>query len=181
MNHGRDDAYLSIDDDKSLSKEDLAYVASKRFSFVRMGHSMRATELEAAIGVAQFEDRVDNVKRRRAIAKYYSEGLSHLEKYMQLPTIPDDREHNFMMYPIVLKGQSKWELVNYLESRNIETREMVPLTNQPVYKNRFHENFEKMFPIAKWINDNGFYIGSHPYLKKEETKYIVETINDFFK
>jgi len=181
MNHGRDSIYLNIDADKGLSRKKLEMVVAKRFSFVRLGHSMRATELEAALGVAQFEGRRENIKKRRKIAAYYTEHLSDLKDYIQLPPILPDRDNNFMMYPIVLKNMSKKNLVNFLESRNIETREMVPLINQPIYKKLFGKNLELHFPVAHWINNNGFYIGSHPYLKTEEVRYIVKTIHEFFK
>lgn len=180
MNHGRDSIYLDIDADKGLSEEKLELVVAKRFSFVRFGHSMRATELEAAIGVAQFEGREDNINSRRKIAQYYTKNLSSLSAHLQLPHIPVDREHNFMMYPIVLRNEAKTELVNFLEKHNVETREMVPLTNQPVYKNLFGEDFEDRYPVAKWINRNGFYIGCHPYLKNKEIKYVVDLIKEYF-
>lgn len=180
MNHGRDSIYLDIDADKGLSEEKLELVVAKRFSFVRLGHSMRATELEAAIGVAQFEGREDNINSRREIASYYTKNLSSLSEHLQLPLVPVDREHNFMMYPIVLRNESKTELVNFLEKNNVETREMVPLTNQPVYRRLFGDDFENRYPVAKWINQNGFYIGCHPYLKKKEIKYVVDLIKEYF-
>lgn len=180
MNHGRDSIYLNIDADKGLSKEKLRMVVAKRFSFVRLGHSMRATELEAALGVAQFEKRHRDIRRRREIARYYTRHLSDLSEHIQLPFVPKGREHNFMMYPIVLRSSHKKDIVNYLEERNIETREMVPLTNQPVYRKLFGKDFESAFPVAKWVNESGFYVGSHPYLKTREIKYIVDVIHDFF-
>ena len=180
MNHGRDSIYLNIDDDKNLSDKELELVVSKRFSFVRHGHSMRATELEAAIGVAQFEGRLENIARRKSLAKYFSENLSPLRNHMQLPFEPQDREHHYMMYPIVLRDKEKTDLVNFLEARKIETREMVPLTNQPAFKKSFGEDLEDRYPVSKWINRNGFYIGCHPYLTDDEKIYMVETIKSFF-
>ncbi len=179
MNHGRDSIYLNIDADDNVSKKKLSLIVEKRFSFVRFGHSMRATELEAAIGVAQFETRAENIRKRRKIAKVYTERLSCLENEIQLPRAPKDRDHNFMMYPIVLRNGKKHDLVNFLEERKIETREMVPLINQPVYKKYFGE-IEKDYPVAAWINESGFYVGCHPYLKQAEVEYIAETIKKFF-
>lgn len=180
MNHGRDSIYLNIDDDNNLSSGKLSIVVEKRFSFVRLGHSMRATELEAAIGVAQFEGKKENIAARRQIAKFYTENLADLHNFIQLPYVPKDRDHNFMMYPIVLKNKHKRDLVNFLEKRNIETREMVPLINQPIYK-KFFGNIEEKYPVAKWINRSGFYIGCHPYLTKKEIQYIVDTFYEFFR
>ena len=180
MNHGRDSIYLNIDSDNNASSTKLEMIIARRFSFVRLGHSMRATELEAAIGVAQFEGRKENIIARRRIAKFYTENFTDLQDFIQLPYMPKDREHNFMMYPIVLKNEHKRDLVNFLEKKNIETREMVPLINQPIYKKIFG-NIEKKYPVTHWINKSGFYIGCHPYLTKKEIQYIVDVFHDFFQ
>ena len=87
------------------------------------------------------------------------------------------------MFPIVLKknsGISKQKFTLFLEENKIETRDMLPLTNQPVYKEIFGE-LEDKYPVTKWINNNGFYIGCHQKLDKENLDYIVSKFEDFFK
>jgi dTDP-4-amino-4,6-dideoxygalactose transaminase len=180
MNHGRDEIYLHIDDDRTEDRQTLFEMAARRFRFVRFGHSFRATELEAAIGLAQLERKEEFLQRRRRNAEILTEGLIHLEDRLQLPTIPEGRTHSFMMYPLVLRDQPKGDLVNYLEERKIETRDMLPLLNQPIYQQIFGE-LEKDYPVARWINESGFYVGCHPYLKPEEMQYMVETICEFFR
>lgn len=179
MNHGRDSIYLKIDDDRNVSKEDLFNIAARRFKFVHVGHSFRATEMEAAIGVAQLEQKDNIVAARKRNAHRLIELLKDVPE-IQLPTIPPDRDHMFMMFPIVVKNEPKTNLVNYLEERLIETRDMLPLLNQPVYLKLFGET-EKDYPVAKWINESGFYVGSHQYLTDEEVVYIADTIKEYFK
>lgn len=180
MNHGRDKIYLHIEDDRVEDREKLFEVVAGRFRFVRLGYSFRATELEAAIGLAQLERKDEFLQRRRRNARILTEGLRHLEDRLQLPTIPEGRTHSFMMYPIVLRDQPKGDLVNYLEERKIETRDMLPLLSQPIYKQIFGE-IEKDYPVARWINQSGFYVGCHPYLKPEELEYVVQTIGEYFR
>ena len=179
MNHGRDSIYLSIDDDKNEDDDSLYDLVSKRFKFVRLGHSYRATELEAAIGVAQLEQKDEIIQKRRDNSKYLIKRLSKFSDYLQLPYIPNDREHNFMMFFIVTKIKLKRNLVNYLEKNMIETRDMVPLTNQPIYEDIFGK-IENDFPVAKWINKNGFYIGCHQFLNPEELEWIINRFENFF-
>jgi dTDP-4-amino-4,6-dideoxygalactose transaminase len=179
MNHGRDSIYLSIDDDKKEENE-LFDIVERRFKFIRLGHSFRATEMEAAIGLAQLEKKDEIINKRRYNANYLTEGLKSLEKHLQLPEVPEDREHNFMMYPIVLKDRDKKDLVFFLEKNLIETRDMLPLLNQPIYEKQI-SNIEKEFPVANWINNSGFYIGSHQYLKKEELDYTISKFHEYFK
>ena len=179
MNHGRDSIYLSIDDDRGKSGDQLKMVVDRRFRFVRLGHSFRCTELEAAIGLGQLQQAEAFLSRRREIARRYADGLADLKEHLQLPFPRPDRTHSYMMYPIVLHHEEKWNLVHFLEERNIETREMMPLLTQPVYINLFG-NIEDQYPVARWINRNGFYIGSHPYLTDEEVDYVIDQFHAYF-
>jgi dTDP-4-amino-4,6-dideoxygalactose transaminase len=179
MNHGRDSIYLKIDDDKNKKGTELFEMVSRRFKFVHLGHSFRATELEAAIGLGQLERIEKIISQRKENAEHLTENLKDLEDYLQLPYIPNDRDHVFMMFPIVLKNQKKDNLVNFLEGNLIETRDMVPLLNQPIYKKIFGE-IENDYPVAKWINQSGFYIGCHQYLIKKELRYAIQKFYEFF-
>ncbi|MEO8577987.1 MAG: DegT/DnrJ/EryC1/StrS family aminotransferase, partial [Gemmatimonadales bacterium] len=134
MNHGRDSIYIRIDDDAGRTGDELFEVANRRFSFVRLGHSFRATEMEAALGIAQLEEREEQWARRQRIAARYSAALGDLDG-LQLPSIRANTDHAFMFYPLVLSdpADSRPELIQYLEERGIETRYLLPLINQPVY------------------------------------------------
>ncbi len=180
MNHGRDSIYLSIDDDRGKQGDQLFQIVDRRFKFVRLGHSFRCTELEAAIGLGQMEQAESFLKRRREIAQRYSTGLADLEDQIQLPHPRPDRTHSYMMYPILLREEEKWNLVYFLEERNIETREMMPLVTQPVYQSLFG-NLESEYPVAGWINRSGFYVGSPPYLTDEEVDYVIDQIHAYFR
>ena len=181
-NHGRDGIYLSIDDDKNLDRQGLFAVVSRRFRFERLGYSFRSTEMEAALGVAQLERYKEILSRRQANADRLMRGLKPFEKYIQLPSHPAGVGHAFMMFPVVIKkgsGVKKEDLVMFLEEHNIETRDMLPLVNQPVYKKLFG-NLEYRYPVAKWINENGFYIGSHQKMKSEEIDFIIKAFKEYF-
>ncbi len=179
MNHGRDSIYLNIDDDKNKSKEEMEMIVKRRFSFVQMGYSFRVTELEGALGLAQIEDHEEMMIRRRANAHFLMEKLSYLNDRIQLPTIRPESDHSFMMFPIVLQHEKKEKFVNYLESVGIETRDMLPLTNQPYYTNDLGI-VEDDYPEAKKINDNGFYVACHQDLSESEKDYIVAKFDDYF-
>jgi perosamine synthetase len=181
-NHGRDNIYISIDDDKGLSGKDLKEVISKRFSFIRRGYSYRVTEMEGALGCAQLEEHKPMIAKRKENGAYLKENLAQFDTHLQLPWWPAHADHVFMMFPIVIKENSpvkKSELTHFLETHNIETRDMLPLINQP-YKVALYGDLESKYPVAKWINNNGFYIASHYMLTKKERMYIVKTFKEFF-
>jgi len=180
MNHGRDSIYLSIDDDKDATGAKLHEIVAKRFQFVSVGHSFRATELEAALGLAQLEEKDGIVAARTGMAKRLSAGLKEFEDRLQLPYCPPDRDHTFMLYGLVLKNEDKAPLVNFLEDRGVETRDMLPLLNQPVYKKLFGD-LEPKFPVAKQLNRSAFYIGCHQYMTSDDADYVVEQFRAYFR
>lgn len=182
MNHGRDSIYLSIDDDKNKNPEELFKIIEGRFRFVRVGYSYRATEMEAGLGLAQLERHKKILKARQSNAAHLTRALAPVADLLQLPSIPAGREHAFMMFPLVINTPrvKKEELVFFLEKNKIETRDMLPLVNQPVYRRLFGD-IEDRYPNAKHINQNGFYIASHQDLRKRDLDYMAETIVGFFK
>lgn len=178
INLGRDAIYLSIDDDDRQSAEALKLIVAQRFQFTSVGHSFRLTEMEAALGLAQLEGWEAMVAARQRNARRLLAQLAPLHAQLQLPEIRPDSEHVFMMFPLVLRDEPKAALVNFLEQQGIETRDMLPLTNQPVYQQLLGWR-EEDYPVAQWINRNGFYIGCHQDAAEADLDYGVELLHRY--
>jgi dTDP-4-amino-4,6-dideoxygalactose transaminase len=181
MAHGRDSIYLSIDDDDTTDDARLRTIVERRFSFVRMGFSYRVTELEAALGVGQLEQKDAMLAWRRDNAARLSKGLERFAAHVQLPVVPPDREHAFMIYPIMTRdGCDRDALVGHLEQRGVETRYLFPLLTQPVYRKLFGDTVDR-FPVARAVHERAFYIGCHQGLTAEDIDYVVEAFDAFFR
>jgi dTDP-4-amino-4,6-dideoxygalactose transaminase len=182
MNHGRDSIYIRIDDDRAAHGDDLFRVADSRFSFTRFGHSFRATEMEAALGIAQLEEREALCARRREIAACFNEGFAGLSgEHLLLPKARPGAEHAYMFYPMTIASQrmKRAELIQYLEERSIETRYVLPLINQPVYRQLFGD-LDSEYPIAARINERAFYIGCHPDMSDDDVNYVLDSFRSYF-
>jgi dTDP-4-amino-4,6-dideoxygalactose transaminase len=154
----------------------------RRFTFIRLGYSYRVGELEGALGLAQLQRKDEIMDRRHSNAAQLSSGLEQFSEYLQLPFVSDNVEHSFMMYPIVIKKSapfSRNDLVRFLEKNNIETRPMLPLLNQPIYKKIFG-NIEDSYPVAKWIDSHGFYIGCHHGMTESDIKEVLVVFSQYF-
>ena len=181
MNHGRDAIYTRIDDDADVTRALELEIPARRFSFVRLGHSFRCTELEAALGVAQLEEHEQRALRRAEIVRRLTEGLSDLEQYLQLPRPRPEAEHAFMFFPLVVRdaSTSRDRLVDHLERSGIETRHLLPLINQPVYRQLFGD-LDADYPIAARLNETAFYVGCQPELSNDDVDYVVSRFHSFF-
>ena len=173
IQHGRDPAYLSIDDDSPETID-------TKYRFVRWGHSYRGSELQAALGVAQIDGLDAARKRRQEVASRLNEELQDCE-LLTLPSFAAGDSPLF--YPLVVDGGCEG-LVKHFEANGIETRPMMPLLNQkPVVKYLDNDNYGSrgmMFPVACRLIDEAFIIGCHPGMTSEDIEHIGEVARNFF-
>lgn len=178
--HGRSDRYLSVNDENQKNKT----VIRSRFQFDRIGWHFRLSELEAAIGLSQLTsgDYQKQLNRRQQLAQLLIRLLKPLANKLQLPEAPAGFEHAYMMFPLVIKDRQidKWELIYFLESCGIATRELLPLLNQPAYKKTFGA-MEAKYPVTEMINRQGFYFGCHPYMSVADIRFIAAKLYEFLQ
>lgn len=168
-------------DGKTVCPKRIKTDLDRRFCFERIGYSYRVGEIEGALGLAQLERKDEIMGNRHKNANYLIKGLEKYEDVIQLPRHPENIEHTYMMFPIVIKENATFtqrEFVLYLEKCNIETRPMLPLLNQPIYIQIFGD-LEPQYPNAAYIDHHGFYVGCHHGLKQEELDYIIKCVGEF--
>jgi len=182
INHGRDDSYLSIDDDDKINSKDFKHIVDNRFQFTDIGYSYRASELEAAIGFGQLHDWENMIRMRKANAQYLTKLLSSLEDRIQLPEVRMGTEHVYMVYPMVVKDPSVRmdDFIYHLETSGIETRPLLPTLSQPVYR-KLYGDIEKDYPVAEAVSKRGLYVGCHQDLMKEDMEYVADIIAKYFR
>jgi perosamine synthetase len=177
-NHGRDPKYLG----GSFGHQHIGNRASirHRFLFHRIGYSSRATEMEAALGLAQLERLPEIIRRRQKVADALLRDLSAkgLRKHLQLP-IYETAESARMMFPLVLRRDNKWKLMEHLEKAGIETRELMPLLSQPCYKHLGYKLSD--YPVAELLHRRGLYIPCHQLMSTSDIAHIVETFERFYR
>jgi perosamine synthetase len=182
MAHGRDSVYSSIDVGEGLAGEELQNIVERRFKFDRIGHSYRATELEAAIALSELERLEANARLRRRNARFLTYLLKPLEEnyLLQLPYTPQDFTHSWMMFPIICRPKvDREELLLFLEERGVATRYMFPLLESPAYRKLYPRLLEQ-YPVSQNLARNGFMVGIHQGLRQSDIKYLSETIYGYF-
>lgn len=75
--------------------------------------------------------------------------------------------------------ESRSHLAAYLEEHGIETRYLLPLINQPIYREVFG-NLDEYNPVAASLNANAFYIGCHPQMSDNDVEFVISAFHDFF-
>lgn len=151
----------------------------QEFVFDRIGYSCRPTEFEAALGLSQLDRLSGDILERR-------HNFHNL--YYNLKEIPDLYVYSIvanksaaMFFPILIRESSKVhkrDLMAHLNKNGIETRDLMPLINQPCYKQYLGE--QNSFSVAESVNKNGFYIGCHQDLTIGILKNTVKVFKEFF-
>jgi dTDP-4-amino-4,6-dideoxygalactose transaminase len=175
LNHGRDSFYIPGYRQPALSLE----LLKARYRFTRIGYSSRPTEFEAAIGLCQLDDLAASIAKRQQNAAKLKAALKAFPQLV-LPTAV--REHAWMMFPLALKEGSKvdkFELCACLEKAGVETRELLPLLNQPCYSGMGWNLSD--YSIARWLTEKGFYIPCHPYLTESDLARMISAFASFFE
>lgn len=154
-----------------------------RFTHSLIGYNFKANELSAAIGICQLE-KADLINQKRAWNVHYLN--SKLEKFSELfQSLEYIDGVSYLAYPIVIKRPdiiTRKYLRAKLEEYGVESRPLfgcIP-TQQPAYA-YLKKEYEGKLPNAEYIGKNGFYIGCHQYLRKNDLDYIVYIFEKILK
>lgn len=141
----------------------------KRFNFCRVGYSMRITELEAALAVAQFESIDKILAYRRKVSEWLTDEFwrNNIDNVSFIG--------GTMMYPMILpKSKSAKKIMEYLDKRGVETRTALPITNQAVYKDLVIGEY----PNADIFNRWGIFLPIQPYMTKRHCVYAAKMLKE---
>jgi len=154
-----------------------------KYGWVDMGSSYLPSEILAAVLYAQLEKISEIQKKRGAIFKFYYDNLKSLEqeKKIILPTTPAHTSSNYHMFYIILPDeQTRNKLMDYLKSSGIlAVFHYLPLHSSKMGKTFGYKNGE--LPITEALSARLLRLPFYSDLKKDELKYIIKTIKQFFQ
>lgn len=152
----------------------LAFGDSNKFMHKDVGYNYRMTNLQAAVGHAQFQKIEQIISRKRAIATHYSKRLASVEG-LQLPVEKAYARNVFWMYHLVLTGRNhgrRSEVMRRLAQAGIETREtFIPYNLQDVFIKQGLV-LPDACPRANTVAYAGFYLPSGVELSEAELDHV---------
>jgi dTDP-4-amino-4,6-dideoxygalactose transaminase len=151
-----------------------------RFTHDFIGLNLKTMEFQAALALSQLSKVKKIIEKRRDNVDYLNRHLRQFSRMLDLP--PFSKEVSYLAYPLVIKNPrliSRKKMRIALEKSGIETRPIfgsIP-TQQPAYK-YLKKGYEGKLPVADYIGKNGFYIGCHQYMTRDDLAYIVKVFAD---
>jgi perosamine synthetase len=165
--------------DKAAVLRDHGMQKTKRYWHTEVGYNYRLTNIQAAIGVAQFERLEQFVAAKRHIAQTYDQILSK-HPFFQIPVESKDSINSYWLYTFLVNETAPFtrdELIEYLNMQGVETRPVFfPIHQMPPYVN--YGKPENLAVTIK-VSQCGMSLPSSVNLTQMELAYICEKINKF--
>jgi len=156
-----------------------------RYIFVNSGFNLRPTDIQAAIGLNQFNRLKQLIRNRKQNRKLIITCLKKDKRWKnQFEFIEPAKNINpsWMGLPVIINEKykmQKMKFLSYLDARGIETRPIISgaFTNQPATKLYNLNPSKKKFDNAQSVQELGFLIGLH---QKKITKENLSLIKNSF-
>ncbi|OFV70023.1 lipopolysaccharide biosynthesis protein RfbH [Acetobacterium wieringae] len=169
--------------DKQFGELPLGY--DHKYVYSHFGYNLKATDLQAAIGVAQLRKLSSFIEKRRYNFKKLKSELQCLEEKLILPMPEKNSNPSWFGFIITCKnGVKRHELIQYLEEKGIQTRMLFAgnLIKHPCFDEmrRVGEGYRVVGKLKKTdvIMNDTFWIGVYPGMTDEMIDYMVETIKE---
>jgi CDP-6-deoxy-D-xylo-4-hexulose-3-dehydrase len=156
-----------------------------KYTYSHIGYNLKATDLQAAIGVAQL-GKLDGfiAARRQNFARLHAE-LSELEEFFILPQATPCSQPSWFGFPLSVRADapfSRDELTRWLDARRVATRLMFGgnLLRQPAYEGVARRQIGEL-GVSDFIAKSSFWLGVFPGLSPSMLSYSLEAIHGFVK
>lgn len=152
-----------------------------KYTYSNIGYNLKATDMQAAIGLSQLNKLERFVAARRENWKKIYNGIqsSPILRERLVPVMATEGTNpSWFGFPIhCAPGINREKMVSFLEQKKVGTRLVFAgnLTRQPAYRGvefRVHEELTATDEIMK----RSFWIGVHPALDDQKISYMLEQL-----
>jgi len=182
------DCYCETGHDNTCKKRfewqlgDLPLGYDHKYIYGHIGYNLKATDMQAALGLSQLSRIDEFVERRRKNFDYLFARLSGVDGLI-LPMATEHSEPSWFGFPITLDPKTSIDresLLRYLDAKLIGTRLMFAgnITKQPAYK-------DVEFRIVGDLTNSDiimrrtFWLGVYPGLTTPMLDYVADSIIEF--
>lgn len=153
-----------------------------KYIFSHVGYNLKATDLQAALGLTQLAKLDGFCEARRRNWRRLREGLDDMP-YLLLPEPTPGSDPSWFGFVMTVDADAPYtraELVEFLEDRKIGTRRLFAgnLTRHPAYINQPHRVVGDL-ANSDIITEHTFWIGVYPGLTEEMINYVIASIKEF--
>ena len=156
-----------------------------KYVYSHIGYNLKATDLQAAVGVAQLKKLGTFIDLRKKNFKSLYNRIRQYEDYFILPKSLPGTEPSWFAFPLTVRkdsGFTRKEIVESLERNKIMTRTLFAgnLTKHPAYIG-VNKRIASSLEITDNIMNQSFFIGVYPGIIEEMLEYIGYTFDEIMR
>jgi len=156
-----------------------------KYIYQHLGYNLKATDLQAAVGVAQLDKLQSFIATRKRNFGRLRAGLADLESVFVLPEATPETDPSWFGLALGVREDAPFtreELVGYLEQRRVGTRLLFGgnLLRQPAYAHVEHRVIGNL-PVADFILERVFWMGVYPGLDDVAVDWLIELMHHFVR
>ncbi|MCL2070628.1 MAG: lipopolysaccharide biosynthesis protein RfbH [Oscillospiraceae bacterium] len=164
---------------------DLPVGYDHKYVYSHFGYNLKATDMQAAIGVAQLKKLPGFVEKRRQNFKILYDGLKSVSDKIILPEKqPQSDPSWFGFFMTCREGVQRGKIVNYIENRGIQTRMLFAgnLTKHPCFDQMraAGSGYRIVGTLTNTdiIMNSGFWVGVYSGMTDEMLDIMTKTVKD---
>lgn len=156
-----------------------------KYVYSELGFNLKASDMQAAVGVAQLAKLPEFVEARRRNHAFLHSALEPLADTLVLPRATKSAEPSWFGYLMTVRENarvSRADIVGALEERKIQTRMLFAgnIVRQPAFDRMraAGEHYRAVgdLPNTDWAMEASFWVGVYPGMSEEMLTLIAETI-----
>jgi CDP-6-deoxy-D-xylo-4-hexulose-3-dehydrase len=154
-----------------------------KYTYSHIGYNLKATDMQAALGVSQIAKLPHFIERRKENFAYLRTALTSLEEFLLLPEATPLSDPSWFGFPIGVREEApikRDELTRALEANKIGTRLLFAgnLVRQPAYEGCEYRVIGDL-RNTNFVMNNVFWIGVYPGLTRPMLDFMAQTMVDF--
>ena len=152
-----------------------------KYIYSHVGYNLKATDMQAAVGVAQLKKLPEFIESRKRNFEYLKAGLKDVEEHFVLPAATPSSDPSWFGFPLLLRETAPFSrnaLIEFLNGRKIGTRQLFGgnLVRQPAYAGLNYRVAGDLRNSDRVMNQ-AFWIGVYPGLTPAMLDYVLESVS----
>ncbi len=154
-----------------------------KYTYSHVGYNLKATDMQAALGVSQIAKLPHFIERRKENFRYLHAKLQPFADVLLLPEATPGADPSWFGFPISVREDAPFkrdQLTKALEANKIGTRLIFAgnLLRQPAYEGLHYRVVGEM-TNTDFVMNQSFWIGTFPGLTEPMLDFIADTVKTF--
>ena len=152
-----------------------------KYTYSHIGYNLKATDMQAAVGVAQLPKLPGFIEARRRNFRTLHDGLRDLEHLFLLPEATEGSDPSWFGFPIAVRPGAPFDrgqVLRHLGERRIATRLLFGgnLVRQPAYLD-VAKRVAGDLANTDFVMERVFWLGVYPGLSRPQLDFVLESLH----